>query len=86
MAVLLTFPSLGALVILVPGAGNWFEQPTLLGGLGVVKFEEWIALTLLALHVGFLVFAWRFHRKEPVREDGDLILPPNPDHDLNKLY
>jgi hypothetical protein len=86
MAVLLTFPSLGALVILPPGAGNWFEQPTLLGGLGVVKFEEWIALALLALHAAFTFLAWRFHRTEPVRENGDLVPPPNPDHDLNKLY
>ena len=58
------FPSLGALVIIGGDFLRWFDSPTILEGLGRIRFEQWIALGLLVLHALFVVLAIRFRRNE----------------------
>ena len=56
------FPSLGALVIIGLDFFRWFDSPTILEGLGRIRFEQWIALGLLVLHALFVGLAIRFRR------------------------
>jgi len=61
------FPSIGALVIIGGDFLRWFDSPTVLEGLGRIRFEQWIALGLLVLHAGFVGLAIRFRRSEAPR-------------------
>ena len=65
LAFLWIFPSLGALVIIRGDFLRWFNSPTLLEGLGRIRFEQWIALGLLVLHALFVVLAIRLRRSKP---------------------
>ena len=67
LAFLWIFPSLGALVIIGGDFLRWFDSPTILEGLGRIRFEQWIALGLLAVHALFVVLAIRFRRSEALR-------------------
>jgi len=62
LAFLWTFPSLGALLIIGMDFFRWFDSPTILEGLGRIRFEQWIALGLLVLHALFVGLAIRFRR------------------------
>ena len=64
LAFLWIFPSLGALPIVGLDFFRWFDSPTILEGLGRIRFEQWIALGLLVLHALFVVLAIRFRRSE----------------------
>ena len=69
------FPSLGAIWILLTGGTEWRHAGGWLEGFRAVKFEQWIALGLLALHLAFFAMARRLRRTEPFREpplDDDL--------------
>ncbi|MEO8427742.1 MAG: hypothetical protein ABI651_11595 [Verrucomicrobiota bacterium] len=59
LAFLWIFPSLGALAIIGGDFLRWFDSPTILEGLGRIRFEQWIALGLLVLQALFVVFAIR---------------------------
>jgi len=67
------FPSLGALAIIGLDFVRWFDSPTILEGLGRIRFEQWIALGLLALQVMFVGLAIRFRRSEARRSVSSLI-------------
>ena len=70
------FPSLGAIGILLTSGTEWRQAGGVVEGLRAVKFEQWIAFVLLALHLLFFVMARRLRRTEPFRE------PPPDDEDL----
>jgi len=83
LALLWIFPSGGAAMILGLRMPDWSEARGLLQHLGVVEFEQWVALAILLAHLVFAWLAWRYHRAERVREVA--FREPNPDHDLRKL-
>lgn len=78
LAWLWIFPSLGAIWILLTSGTEWRHADGWLDGLRAVRFEQWIALGLLAIHATLCVMARRLRRTEPLRE------PPPDDKDLNE--
>jgi hypothetical protein len=84
MAVLWIFPSLGACWIISEGWGHWLDSKSFVAFLKGIRFQEWIAILLLLMHVLWVVLAIV---KRP-RSPGLHIDPAGskPHHDLRKLY
>lgn len=78
LAWLWIFPSLGAVWILLTSGAEWRHAGGWLDGLRAVRFEQWIALGLLAIHATLCAMARRLRHTEPFRE-----APPD-DEDLNE--
>jgi hypothetical protein len=72
LSVLWLFPSLGALLILVLRAGVWVHAESFRAGLSATRFEQWVALLILLLHLTFHGLA-RYYRKNEVPRE----LPPD---------
>jgi len=74
LSLLWIFPSLGALWIIAPALKNWKTAPTFGDSVRLIRLEEWLALLLLAAHVGFVFLAWRNRKKMSLlRIDGQRI-------------
>lgn len=79
LAILWTFPSVGAAFILGAGEAKWLQAHSVVEGLRVVAFEQWIALAILLAHPAFAGLAWNFRQTEPWKE-----IAPEPDPDLRE--
>jgi len=79
LAWLWIFPSLGAIWILLTSGSEWRHAGGWRDGLRAVRFEQWTALSLLALHGFFMVMARWLRRTEPFRE-----APKDDEDDLNE--
>ena len=68
LSVLWIFPSLGALLILVLGAGAWVQAESFRDGLSATRFEQWVALLILLMHLTFHGLARYYGKNEQPRE------------------
>ncbi len=83
LTLLWIFPSGGAALILALNFPDWSRARGLLGHLGAVSLEQWIALAVLVAHLVFAILACHYHRTEAERDV--TFREPNPDHDLRNL-
>ncbi len=84
LSVLWLLPSAGAIYILAASPADWLRADGLWRGVQAVRFEQWAALSVAALHPFFIWNAVRYARKgadEPVA-----IHTPNPACDMRKLH
>ena len=84
LTLLWIFPSGGAALILALNFPDWSRARGLLGHLGAVTLEQWIALAVLLAHPVFAWLAWHYHRTEVEREV--TFREPDPDGDLRDLH
>ena len=83
LALLWSFPSVGAAVILGLNHSDWSQARGFLQNLAAVGIEQWTAAAVLLAHLIFGWLAWHYRRTEPEREV--TFREPNPDQDLHKL-
>jgi hypothetical protein len=72
LSVVWLFPSLGALLILAIRAGVWAHAESFRAGFSATRFEQWVALLILLLHLTFHSLARYYRKHEAPRE-----LPPD---------
>lgn len=64
LSILWAFPSIGACWLIGSDVLKWFSAKSFVAALASVKFEQWIALALLGLHLFFVVLAFRFRSRD----------------------
>ncbi len=64
LSILWVFPSIGAGWLIGADFRSWLAAKSVMAALSAVKFEQWLALLLLCLHLVFVILALRFRSRE----------------------